>query len=267
MLRFRLSDLPESLQKQALAKLSRETTPKPSKEVVRKPRVRDTRSSQFDSKAEEEFFYNVLQGKAIVHPLTLHTLSGGRYTPDFLAYVDGVPTLFEIKGSYRLHSQDGANRRFLEAASEFGEIFAFVWAVKEKGGSWSIKKTLNRLDTPESSAEPEKDAHPSQPLQSAQQTQTAQTVQTVQTTQKTRKSLQKAQEAAQFKSDSIQTSPQILQIPQSTPSNNPSRQPTSQILPASKPSSEKSANPDTNPTITAKRTTTAKATLSVRKDW
>lgn len=132
------------MRRQALAQISphKDTV---SSIVARKPVQKDARESQFDSKAEEDFFTNVLGRKAIPHPLTLHTLSGGRYTPDFLAFVDGVPTLFEVKGSYRLHSQDGANRRFLEAAAEFGEVFSFVWAVRTKGGEWEIKKAVSRL--------------------------------------------------------------------------------------------------------------------------
>lgn len=102
---------------------------------------RDLRTSLFDSKTEEEYFYKVLNGQAKIHPMTLHMKSGARYTPDFLTLDDGVITLHETKGSYRLGSQDGATRRFLEAAHEY-PCFRFIWAQKEKGGAWTVKRAI-----------------------------------------------------------------------------------------------------------------------------
>lgn len=57
-----------------------------------------------------------------------------RYTPDFFALVDGVPTFFEVKGFMR----DDAQVK-LKVAARLHRIFKFVLVTRENkklGGAW-----------------------------------------------------------------------------------------------------------------------------------
>ena len=84
---------------------------------------------------EKRYQRDVLLGKGRFEPITLVLPGGSRYTPDFLTVEDGVPTLTEVKGSYRLGSQGRALTAFREAASAF-PFFRFVWAEEQKGGGF-----------------------------------------------------------------------------------------------------------------------------------
>ena len=86
---------------------------------------------------ERRYQQNVLLGKGRFESITLVLPGGSRYTPDFLTVDDGVPTLTEVKGSYRLESQGRALTAFREAAAAF-PFFRFVWATEKKGGGFKI---------------------------------------------------------------------------------------------------------------------------------
>lgn len=180
MLRFRLSDLPASLRQQAERQLSpskttkipptkKTTSPKgkdkgnknntpsptssPSTQVplplvsyvpthIATPPTRIDRSSKM-SATEKRYQDNILQGKGRFEAITLILPGGSRYTPDFLTIEDGIVTLTEVKGSYRLGSQGRAITAFREAASYY-PFFRFVWAEENK----SPKGTFTRKTIP-----------------------------------------------------------------------------------------------------------------------
>ena len=98
------------------------------------PPLRNARDSKM-SATEIRYQRNVLHGKGRFEPITLVLPGGGRYTADFLTIENGIPTLTEVKGSYRLGSQGRAFTAFHEAAAAF-PFFRFVWAEEQKGGGF-----------------------------------------------------------------------------------------------------------------------------------
>lgn len=84
---------------------------------------------------ERRYQRDVLLGKGRFEAITLVLPGGSRYTPDWLTIEDGVVTLTEVKGSYRLGSQGRAHTAFHEAAAAF-PFFRFVWAEEQKGGGF-----------------------------------------------------------------------------------------------------------------------------------
>lgn len=110
------------------------------------PKTVNLRESMM-SGAERRYQRDVLKGEGLFEAITLKLPGGSRYTPDFLTIDDGVPTLHEVKGSYRLGSEGRAHTAFHEAAARFSGIFRFVWATLEKGGRWNVKATIERQNT------------------------------------------------------------------------------------------------------------------------
>lgn len=156
-LKFRLQDLPERLRTQAERQLAPKKAaasaqpPKPtptnplppiddlplapySPKSSRPVPVRNARDIKM-SATERRYLSQILGNAARFEPITLVLASGSRYTPDFLTIDDGVPTLHEVKGSYRLASQGRALTAFREAAAQF-PFFRFVWAFERKGGGF-----------------------------------------------------------------------------------------------------------------------------------
>lgn len=88
---------------------------------------------------ETERRYNIerLGGKGRYESLTIILPGNVRYTPDFATVDDGVLTLHEVKGSYRLGSQGRAYAAFHEAAAAW-PCWRFVWAEERKGGGWKV---------------------------------------------------------------------------------------------------------------------------------
>lgn len=164
-LRFRLQDLPERLRTQAEHQLAPKkgspvpnghSLPRQKGEEVRQPipyapktiasvPVRQARAVKMTA-TEKRYQRDVLFGAGRFEPITLILSSGSRYTPDFLTLDDGIPTLHEVKGSYRLGSQGRAHTAFLEAASQF-PFFRFVWATQKKDGSFD-RSVLPPLPSP-----------------------------------------------------------------------------------------------------------------------
>ena len=116
---------------------------------IEPPPLRFERDAKMTA-TEKLYLSSVLKGAGRFEPMTLHLPGGGRYTPDFLTFEDGIPTLTEVKGSYRLGSQGRAFTAFHEAAAAF-PFFRFVWAEKNKDGSFKTK-TLPALPRPLSPA-------------------------------------------------------------------------------------------------------------------
>ena len=99
------------------------------------------------SKTELRYQREILHGEGLFEAVTLKLPGGSRYTADFLTVDDGVPTLHEVKGAYRLGSEGRARTAFLEAAANFSFMFRFVWATLEKGGRWDVRTTIDRQPT------------------------------------------------------------------------------------------------------------------------
>ena len=90
------------------------------------------------NKTEAEYNRLHLHGKGIYEAVTLRLPGGSRYTPDWVV-IGGTVELHEVKGSYRFGSHGRAATAFREAVAAF-PCFAFVWAVRGKGGVWSVKR-------------------------------------------------------------------------------------------------------------------------------
>ena len=94
------------------------------------------------NKTEAEYNRLYLHGKGLYEALTLRLPGGSRYTPDWVVIGEGgAVELHEVKGSYRFGSHGRAVTAFREAMAAF-PCFAFVWAVRGKGGAWSVKRHL-----------------------------------------------------------------------------------------------------------------------------
>lgn len=92
------------------------------------------------NKTEAEYNRLYLHGKGIYEAVTLRLPGGSRYTPDWVVIGDGgAVELHEVKGSYRFGSHGRAVTAFREAVVAF-PCFGFVWAVRGKGGVWSVKR-------------------------------------------------------------------------------------------------------------------------------
>lgn len=92
------------------------------------------------NKTEAEYNRLYLCGKGLYEAVTLRLPGGSRYTPDWVVIGDGGKVeLHEVKGSYRFGSHGRAVTAFREAVVAF-PCFAFVWAVRGKGGVWSLKR-------------------------------------------------------------------------------------------------------------------------------
>lgn len=105
---------------------------------VSEPPRRNLREAQMSS-TERRFQRDVLNNQGWFEAVTLRLPGGSRYCADFLVMSDGVPTLVECKGSFRLGSQGRAHTAFLEAAALYSSVFRFVWAEEipaKKGGGW-----------------------------------------------------------------------------------------------------------------------------------
>jgi len=96
--------------------------------------------SRGPNKTEAEYNWLHLHGKGLYEAVTLRLPGGSRYTPDWVVVGDGCAVeLHEVKGSYRFGSHGRAATAFREAVAAF-PCFAFVWAVRGKGGVWSVKR-------------------------------------------------------------------------------------------------------------------------------
>ena len=105
---------------------------------------RDTRERRAVSggpnKTEAEYNRLYLAGRGLYEAVTLRLPGGSRYTPDWVVIGEGgAVELHEVKGSYRFGSHGRAATAFREAVAAF-PCFAFVWAVRGKGGAWCVKR-------------------------------------------------------------------------------------------------------------------------------
>ena len=87
------------------------------------------------NKTEAEFANLYLRGvEARYEALTWRMANGSKYTPDWVVFVDGLPTAcVECKGSYRFASHGRSKLAWSQCAVEFPGI-EWVFAVKTKDG-------------------------------------------------------------------------------------------------------------------------------------
>lgn len=73
------------------------------------------------------------------HAITFKLRNGHRYTPDFVVLLkDGSREVHEVKGSYKLGSAGRSILAFDQSHREWGAIFQFVWAAKNKQGGFDV---------------------------------------------------------------------------------------------------------------------------------
>lgn len=160
-MRWRIGDLPPHLKAQVLRQFDERVAhnaqkpPSMASQGKRRPsnhvKVKKAPRGKFDGSAdshratpnrtEAEYNRNVLQGRGIYEPVVLR-LAGGNYTPDWMTVEDGQVVFHECKGAFRFPSESRAVLAFRTAAAQF-PCFRFIWAQKQKHGSWLIKHDLN----------------------------------------------------------------------------------------------------------------------------
>jgi hypothetical protein len=69
--------------------------------------------------------------------MTLRLANGHRYTPDFVVRHGDRLAIYEVKGSYRLHSHGRARLAFDQARTEW-PMWSWVWAEKQKDGTFKV---------------------------------------------------------------------------------------------------------------------------------
>ena len=148
-MRLKLSDMPDALRRRVEAALVKQGGVGRSATVADRPDAARVSPeceggkcgcSRGPNKTEAEYNRLHLHGKGLYEAVTLRLPGGSRYTPDWVVIGDGgTVELHEVKGSYRFGSHGRAVTAFREAAAAF-PCFAFVWAVRGKGGAWSVRR-------------------------------------------------------------------------------------------------------------------------------
>ena len=148
-MRLKLSDMPDALRRRveaALAKQggsSRTATVAENLDAARAGSEREVGKggcSRGPNKTEAEYNRLHLHGKGLYEAVTLRLPGGSRYTPDWVVIGEGgTVELHEVKGPYSFGSHGRAVTAFREAVAAF-PCFAFVWAVRGKGGAWSVRR-------------------------------------------------------------------------------------------------------------------------------
>ena len=148
-MRLKLSEMSDALRKRVEVALAKQGGASRSAIVADQPdaaRASPEREggkggcSRGPNKTEAEYNRLYLCGKGLYEAVTLRLPGGSRYTPDWVVVgVGGAVELHEVKGSYRFGSHGRAVTAFREAVAAF-TCFAFVWAVRGKGGVWSVTR-------------------------------------------------------------------------------------------------------------------------------
>ena len=98
------------------------------------------------SAPETRYFQGVLGGSGAYEPETIRITPDRcekhSYTPDFGTVVGGLKVYHEVKGEYRLGSQDGARLRWCFAALARPDA-VFVWAKELRTRRWDIDVWLD----------------------------------------------------------------------------------------------------------------------------
>lgn len=155
-MRLKLSDMPDALRRRVEAALASqdgagragsgspatvgEVGASPGGKVPVRGCVSRSGGVRGPNKSESEYNRLHLGGKGLYEAVTLRLPGGSRYTPDWVVIGEGGKVeLHEVKGAYRFGSHGRAVTAFREAVATF-PCFVFVWAVRGKGGAWSIRR-------------------------------------------------------------------------------------------------------------------------------
>lgn len=148
-MRLKLSDMPDALRRRVEEALAKQAGHSPSGTGVglseaapakQEPGVSTGVCPRGPNKTEAEYNRLHLHGRGHYEALTLRLPGGSRYTPDWVVMGDGgAVELHEVKGPFRFGSQGRAATAFREAVAAF-PCFAFVWAVRERGGVWRVQR-------------------------------------------------------------------------------------------------------------------------------
>lgn len=98
------------------------------------------------SKPEIRYNLRFLRGRGYYEPIRIRITPPDAeehvYTPDFATKFERLDVYHEVKGSYRLQSQDAARLRWLFASLAMPTAI-FVWAKERKDGAWDIEIAQN----------------------------------------------------------------------------------------------------------------------------
>jgi hypothetical protein len=136
--RLTIDQLPPGLRQQAEKQLSMRVTKHVAPDIITAtPKRKMTKTEQ----SYEQILVTAYERKNVhFEGLSLRLRNGLRYTPDFVAVAaDESICLYEVKGSYRLHSYSRARMAFLQARIDW-PMFGFVWIEKQKDGSFLRKE-------------------------------------------------------------------------------------------------------------------------------
>jgi hypothetical protein len=120
------------LRAQIEAKLVGQKPTKTEAKLKTKKTTRQTTPKE-PNKTEARFNREVLGGAGMYEAMTFRLAGGSRYTPDFITFDGQKITAWEVKGSYRFHSQGRAWTAFRECRARFPFI-KFRWMTLKKHG-------------------------------------------------------------------------------------------------------------------------------------
>jgi predicted nuclease of restriction endonuclease-like RecB superfamily len=131
MARMNYANLPDRLKRQVDRLITTDALPSAKPDT--------TKAKRAMTKTEEEFLIRLAMeygaDNVRYEALTFKLGNGHRYTPDFIVRHGDRLCIYEVKGSYRLHSHSRARLAFDQARVEW-PCFTWVWAEKQKDGSW-----------------------------------------------------------------------------------------------------------------------------------
>lgn len=94
------------------------------------------------SEPEKRYFLGVLHGAGEYESCRLRVFPDSveehHYTPDFTTVNHGRIVHHEVKGAYRLQSQDAARLRFI-GASWCNSMDTFIWAKERRNRRWDVE--------------------------------------------------------------------------------------------------------------------------------
>lgn len=138
--RAALGLLPASQGKRTAKAGNRQNEAKAGRESASGAIVTPPKAAKMPNKTEDRYRRDRLAGRAARYEAVTFRLSAGhRYTPDWVIMGPhgDIAECHEVKGSYRLHSQDGARMRYDQARREWPGI-RWVWATWT-GTVWKVE--------------------------------------------------------------------------------------------------------------------------------
>jgi hypothetical protein len=140
MKRFKLEDLPKSMQDQARNILAGYDKPMITTHHPIPP-AKPTKPMKLPNKTEAEYARIHLTGRnAVYEGHTFKMANGHAYTPDFAVYDDAGVLIeaHEVKGGWAQFSEQRARLAWDQSRIEFPHV-KFVWARKHDEKGWQIK--------------------------------------------------------------------------------------------------------------------------------